>query len=365
MNETLNEIEANEVTERDMLAVVYRVERLEPIPLKDRIELVHLKDCGYTAICEKGHQVGDLVVFVKYDTVLPKVELFSFMVESKYRVKTKGFTERDEFDNVLKKIYSQGIVLPLSKVIDHLHTILPKLQYVTEGYDLTELLEIKKYIPPAEKGAGMGSMQSKGDFPTHLVSKTDELNLASRMRALEELQGKRVYITLKIEGSSLTFGNDDNNEFFVASRNNMLVESDSSKFWQAVKKNQMKEKLIAIPEVIMQSELYGVGVQKNKLGIPDVDLMVYNMVDRTTRTLLSYDAMNEISKAYGVPLVPVVCIIEHFDWDFDKLQEYADIMKYPNGEVAEGIVIRPCEPFFSNALKQMWSVKVINREYKL
>ena len=52
-------------------------------------------------------------------------------------------------------------------------------------------------------------------------------------------------------------------------------------------------------------------------------------------------------------------ITDKFDWTFDKLQ------KYNNGETAEGIVIRPKEPFYSNVLKDTWSLKCINREYKL
>ena len=356
----MNEIEATEVVDRDNLAVVGIVERLEAIPFKDRIELVFLKDCGYTFICEKRHKVGDIVVYVKYDTIVPDNELFAFMSESKFRVKAKAFTEKDEFDNVIKKIYSQGIILTLESVINFLHT-----REIYEGEDVTIPLRISKYIPPV-KGAGtsFGTMQTKGDFPTHLLSKTDEMNLASRMRALEEIQGMAVYITTKIEGSSITFGHNEEDDFFVCSRNNMLKENDN-KFWQAIDKNKLKEKLKTIPHIICQAELYGIGIQKNKLGIPDVDLAVFNMVDRQTRRRLSLKEMLVISEMCKIPLVPLNCIIYSFDWTFEKLQEYADIMKYENGEVAEGIVIRPCEPFFSNVLKDIWSVKVINREYKL
>ena len=116
----MNEIDAAEITERDNLAVVARIERLEPIPGKDRIELVHLKEVGFTFICEKIHQVGDLVVYVKYDSIVPNNELFVWMQDSKFRVKAKGFTERDEEGNIVNKIYSQGIVLPLQKVVDFL-----------------------------------------------------------------------------------------------------------------------------------------------------------------------------------------------------------------------------------------------------
>jgi RNA ligase (TIGR02306 family) len=384
MNELLNEIEANEVTDRDNLAVIYRVERLESIPLKDRIELVHLKDCGYTTICEKGHQIGDLVVFIKYDTIVPKNELFEFMADFKYRVKSKSFTERDEFDNVVKKIYSQGIVLPLQKVIDftaqrdcssdpeyksesiNIDKLIQKTLW-GEGDDFTKFLEIKKYIPPAiGSGSSFGEMRKKGDFPTHIVSKTDELNLASRIRALEELGGKPVYITQKIEGSSVTFYLDDaTGELIVCSRNNMLTETETNKFWQAVNKYNMKEKLIQYPWLVFQAELYGPGIQKNKLGIPEVDIAIFNMVDKRNRKRLSYDEMDDISVELGVCLVPVVYFIESFDRDFDWLQELADIQEYKNGAVAEGIVVRPIVPFYSNVLKELWSVKVINREYKL
>ena len=157
---------------------------------------------------------------------------------------------------------------------------------------------------------------------------------------------------------------DEEDDFFVCSRNNMLKENDN-KFWQAIDKNKLKEKLKTIPHIICQAELYGIGIQKNKLGIPDVDLAVFNMVDRQTRRRLSLKEMLVISEMCKIPLVPLNCIIYSFDWTFEKLQEYADIMKYEHGEVAEGIVIRPCEPFFSNVLKDIWSVKVINREYKL
>jgi RNA ligase (TIGR02306 family) len=223
MTTVINEIEANEVTERDNLAVLYRVERLEAIPNKDNIELVHMAQCGFTAVCQKGHAVGDLVVFVKYDSILPQNELFDFMKEFKYRVKAKSFTIRNEFDTVVGKIYSQGIVLPVNKVFEFVseqsemnddESGLSECFY--EGDDVTSILGVTKYIPPVS--GGMGNMQSKGDFPTHLVSKTDEVNLASKMRVLEELKGKKVYITLKIEGSSLSVV-PEGDEVNVCSRN--------------------------------------------------------------------------------------------------------------------------------------------------
>lgn len=366
MNTIVTEIESNEVMDRMNLAVVKRVERLEPIPLKDRIELVHLADCGYTTICEKGHKVGDLVVFIKYDSIVPKTELFEFMKEYKYRVKSKSFTERDEEDFVIKKIYSQGIVLPLKIVVEYLNQNGNDYEVgCVEGADLTLLLEVTKYIPPVS-GPGMGNMQSKGDFPVNIVSKTDEESLANKTKALEEIQGKRVYITLKIEGSSLTSDwDEENEELQVCSRNNILVESEGNKFWQAAKKNNLAEVMEDNIDLVIQAECYGSGIQKNKLGIEGVDLAVFNISEKLTRRRFGYDEMVLWTGANNVPMVPVVMVIDEFDMTFDQLQELADSMRYANGELAEGIVIRPCEPFISKALRSDWSFKVISREYRL
>ena len=368
----LNEIEATEEVDRKNLAVVYRVEKLEPIPNKDRIEVVHLTDCGYTCVCEKRHQVGDRVVFVKYDSMLPKNDLFEFMRETKFRVKQKAFTERDDEDFIVGKVYSQGVVLPLQEVVDYMNAAGGYEDTIYRddiefGVDLTDDLGITKYIPPPQKGSGnLGNMITKGDFPTAIVSKTDEVNLASKVRALEELQGKRVYITQKLEGSSLTaFWDNDENELNVCSRNNQIGEHTTNKFWMAVNNHDLKTKMIDFDDITIQAELIGQGVQKNKLGIDGVDLGVFNVATKHSRDRFSLTDMEIICEKLGVPMVPLVTVIENFNMTFDELQELADKQVYANGEVAEGIVIRPCEPFFSRALRQVWSVKVINRDYRL
>lgn len=359
----MNEIDFNEITERDNLAVVYKVESLEPIAGKDRIELVHLKDCGYTTICEKGHKVGDLVVFIKYDTVVPDNELFTFMKDNKFRVKAKSFTEKNHDGWVTGKIYSQGIVLPLKSVTNFLDNILN--WDLKEGNDVTSELGVKKYIPPVQgSGTSFGDMQSSGSFPTEIVSKTDELNICTYMNALDEIKGKPVYITQKLEGSSITCGYDLDGEFFVCSRNNKLKENDN-KFWEGVANSDLKQKLSNIPDIIVQGELVGPGIQKNKLGLSQPFVFVFNMIDKTSRRRLNWHEMEAIEKQYQIALVPICCELSNFDWSFDKLQKYADIQKYSNGETAEGIVIRPQEPFYSDTISGDWSLKVINRNYSL
>ena len=369
MNEVITEVDAGEVLDRLELAVVKRVKALEPIQGKDFVELVHLEDCGFTCVCEKGHTVGDLVVFIKYDTVLPKTDLFSFMESFKYRVKPKSFTLKDG-DDVVGKIYSQGVVLPLQVVVDFLGSINVEVytSLPLEGDDLTTSLGVTKYIPPVMtgSGSGFGEMRSRGDFPTHKVSKTDELNLASKVRLLDEIKGKTVYLTLKYEGSSLTtFLDEATGELIVCSRNNMISDAETNKFWIAARKYDLANGLLKYPWLVLQGELVGQGIQKNHLGIDGVDLGIFTMTDIRDRRRLGRDEMVRIANELGLHLVEEVVLIENFDWTFDQLQEFADRQVYTNGALAEGVVIRPVEPFFSSIMRDWFSVKCISREYKL
>jgi RNA ligase (TIGR02306 family) len=199
-----------------------------------------------------------------------------------------------------------------------------------------------------------------------LVSKTDEMNLASKVRALDEIQGLDVYITQKIEGSSITIiWDEENDELMVCSRNNQIGEHETNKFWQAVNKYNLKDKLKAIPKLVLQAELASPGVQKNKLGLTEPDLFVFNVSDKDSRERFGYEASVDMCSVLGIPFVPEVKVVFGFTGTFDELQELADIQVYANGEKAEGIVVRPMTPFFSRVLKDVWSVKVLNREYKL
>jgi ATP-dependent RNA circularization protein (DNA/RNA ligase family) len=145
----------------------------------------------------------------------------------------------------------------------------------------------------------------------------------------------------------------------------MIADAETNKFWIAARKYNLAEKLKEYPTLILQGELYGQGIQKNKLGIEGVDLAVFNIEDREHRRRLGLTEMLGLATILNLNLVPIICIIEDFNWTFDDLQKYADCQKYANGEAAEGIVIRPAEPFMSAILRDWFSVKVINREYHL
>lgn len=130
------------------LASVLRVNKLEPIKDKDRIELATVEN--WEVIVGKGdYKVGDLCIYVEYDTVLPVRPEFEFLRPRCYSKMYDGFRIRNMS---MAGHFSQGIVFPL----DIISTDHGKFQ---EGKNVAEQLGVVKYDPEAmqEKKAIQGS----------------------------------------------------------------------------------------------------------------------------------------------------------------------------------------------------------------
>lgn len=189
MSDILGNIEATEEVDRKGLATIQRVLSLDPIPGKDKIEFATVQ--GWIAVVEKGlHKVDDLVLVVRYDSILPQIDMFEWMRDSKFRVKSKSFTIRDENNEIIDKVYSQVIVIRLDKVKEYFKE--NNIGAICEeGSDLTDDLKIIKYIPK-ETGATkcqFGTMKRASTFPSNIISKTDETNCISENTLLETEDG--------------------------------------------------------------------------------------------------------------------------------------------------------------------------------
>ena len=86
------------------LASIEVIDKLEPIPNADKILKATIK--GWECVVAKidNFKVGDKVIYIEVDSVLPAKPEFDFMKERKYRVRTIK----------LRKQISQGLVLPMS-----------------------------------------------------------------------------------------------------------------------------------------------------------------------------------------------------------------------------------------------------------
>jgi len=233
---------------------------------------------------------------------------------------------------------------------------------LTDGVDVTSFLNILKYEKPVSvELAG----QAIGHIPGFLIV-TDEDNLRTYPDAVPELYSRPYYITRKDDGCSGTFF-IKGGVFGVCSRRIHLKENDTNGFWKIARKYDIENVLRkAFPDtdIAIQGEIVGPGIQKNKLGLTELELHIFNVFEIVSRYYLNYDKLVEFSNTYKIPAVTPIAGGTAFGHTLEELISLANKQTYPNGSPAEGIVVRPQESFTSIVLKKAWSGKVLNENYK-
>ncbi len=328
------------------LASIQKVYNIRPIEGADKIVVCNI--LGWNVVIRKDEfKDGDLVVYCEVDSILPQKPEFEFLKDRGYRIKTIK----------LKKQISQGICFPLS--------VLPNGAY-NEGDDVTELLGVTKYeipIPAQLQG------KVKGYFPG-FIRKTDEIRIQSYPKLIDEMQGKPVYITTKIDGSSFTAYVKDG-VFGVCSRNLELKEDDPDNFRNSfvsiAKKLNLKEKMLSLNNSIaIQGELAGVGIAKNKLNLKELDVYFFNAWDITNQKYLDFNDFVYTINSLGLKTVPIEHSDVEFNWkSVDELLELARGKYEGTNNHKEGIVIRPVVETYSDSLRGRMSFKVINNDFLL
>jgi RNA ligase (TIGR02306 family) len=343
------------------------ITELLPIEGADKIELARIQ--GWQSVIKKGeYKVGDRVIFIPIDTVIEPADWNQFLWDKKdptkpIRIKTAK----------LRGAISQGVIFPMT-IINRTASIWNKLfvenppKDAATYEDLAQALGISKYEKPVPVHlAG----QVAGDFPTHLVSKTDEDNLKSNIEALDELkQADFVEATLKIDGTSATYIKEFDGTFRVCSRNLELKDTEGNVHWQMARKYRIEESLV--PGNCIQGEIAGPGIQGNPAGYSEVSLFVFNTFNLGDRKPLSrnswFNALTVINdQTNKVPIVRLFDASEFATMDIDSLQEWVNKITYDNNKPAEGIVFRGIKDgkiMYSKKLQKMLSVKIINQNYK-
>jgi RNA ligase (TIGR02306 family) len=331
------------------LASVEIIKNIKPHANADKLEIAEV--LGWQTVIKKGaYSIGEKIAFINIDTIVPRASWSEFLVDSKNpdkQLRIKNIKLRGE--------YSSGLVLKLEEVsIDS--------SQVNEGDDLTEALGIKKYVK--ELPANLAG-ENVGDFPTHLVSKTDEDNGLSHLDIVEEvLKFPSLTITQKLDGSSITIIIDKGTITEVCSRNLSKKDTENSLFWKIAR-------TLTIPHDwtgIIQGEVCGNGIQGNPLKLNNVELYVFQI--KQEGHYLDFKTMSKVcTDTLNCKTVPLVCFLDTSStislWDepLKKLQELADRQLYPFNEPAEGIVIRPSSYPRSRSSRRPLGFKLINRNY--
>lgn len=330
------------------LATMQKVLEVKSCPNSDNLDLI--KILGWQVVTKRDEfKENGLCVYIAIDSVLPERPEFEFLRNKHFRIKPIRLRGEE----------SAGIVFPLS--------ILANFGYdlrgpVMEGVDLTDVIGVKHYEKPIPAElAG----QAVGGLPGFLIM-TDELNLRSYPDAIPEMYGCPYYITRKDDGCSGTFF-IRNGEFGVCSRRIHLKESETNGFWRMARKYDIEKVLrTTFPDkdIAIQGEIVGPGIQKNKLGLKELELHLFNIFDIVGRYYLNYECIMEFCKTSNIPMVTLVTDGNTFGYTLEELVKLANEQKYPTGGPAEGIVIRGKTDVYSKVLGHRWSGKVINELYK-
>lgn len=326
-----------------MLASIQKVVDIRPIENADKIEKAYV--LGWQVVVEKGkHKVGELVVFIAIDSIVPDRPEFAFLAKEKFRIRTIK----------LRGELSQGIIFPA--------TILPDKKWRGAGDDVSELLGVTHYEKPVPGGFNQGD--TKGNFPPWFP-KTDEERIQNVPEVLEELRGKSYVITEKCDGTSCSIY-FYRGEFGVCSRNMEKKDSEGSVYWQMAKKYDLENKLRNLNRnLAIQGELCGPGIQKNRLGLKEPDLLVFNIYDIDDGKYLSWPMQQQLVASLGLRKVPTVQFGEGFSLTLEQLLEKAK-GKYAGTENdREGIVVRAMYGDFSAKMRSRISFKVLNNDFLL
>ena len=284
------------------MATIRKIDNILPIEGADMIEAVKIG--GWTVVAQKsmGYKINDLVIYCEIDSFIP-TDIAPFLTQAGHFPKEyKGVKGERLRTKKLRGVISQGLLLPLETL-----TNFPSDQWFDtspfEGSDVSSLLGITKWNPPAE----FQSPDAKGLFPS-FIPKTDQeriQNLSKDFQQWKE-EGTIWEVTEKLDGSSMTvFYNEG--QIGVCSRNLELKEDENNTFWKVAKSSGAIEALIGAGlEVALQGELIGPGIQGNKYGLTEHQFFVYDVFDINTQTYLLPEARLSLVEGMGLNHVPLL-----------------------------------------------------------
>lgn len=320
------------------VATVEVIKNIRKHPNADSLEMANV--LGWQIVCKAGaYKEGGKVIYINIDSVLEERPEYEFLRSKNFRVKQVR----------LRGEISQGLCLPCSQDLE-------------VGTDVSEMVGAKHYEKPIPIQL---SGQIRGMFPNFL-SKTDEDNLRNYSEALEEVKDQIMYSTIKLDGTSATYFIKDG-EFGMCSRNLQLkIEDENSIYAKMAIKYGIKDKMISYAnqygDFCIQGEIYGPGIQNNPMGARETNFSMFNGYKIVENIHWGYSEIKKFSEKYEIPKVDFV--LSHSKCpSLEDLIAFANKMLYLNGKPAEGIVIRPWTPIFSNVLKKNWSAKIINENY--
>lgn len=334
------------------IATIEKIKDIKPHPNAELLELATVN--GWQVVVKKEtYRAGDWCIYVTIDSITADLPQYEFLRNKEFKIRTIK----------LRGEISQGILFPISLLSEFGYSIDLIVDEFSEGKEISNLIGVSHYEKPVPA-------QLAGDvvgYRPEWIKKTDEENIKSCPEVLGELKGKPYVITAKMDGSSCTFFVKDGT-FGVCSRSMNLKPSENNSFWRIAKEYDIENKIKSYfpnKNIAVQGELYGPGINKNRVGATKLKFAAFNLFDIDAQKYLSYPELNLFCVMKQIPEVPLVETGIEFNYTLEKLQEIANFLKYETENIAEGIVIRPITEVESRVLKGRLSGKIISEAYEL
>ena len=326
-----------------LIVEVCKVDSIIKHPNADRLSIVGVK--GWNCIVGLDqYKVGDLVVFVPPDCIIPSNLIEKYNLEY---LKHNGKTGTVK----LRGYISQGLILDL-----------PEGKYKV-GDDVSNVLGITKWEPPQSKYSVRGAKQtSKKKLNPNFDKYTDIENIKNYSHIFKD--GDWVVITEKIHGANSRFGNlkieiNKNLPFFelvsnlfqkyilghtyqfVYGSHNVQITDHSNRksyygedVWGKIAERYNLAKVIP-QDYIVYGEIYGEGIQDLTYGLSGVDLVVFDI--KYKGNYLPWSDVLPLCKRWGLKTVPEL-YYGAYNSDLLLLTDGKSLL-YPK-QMREGIVIK-------------------------
>jgi len=366
------------------LASIQRITDIQPIDGADRIEVASI--LGWKVVIKKGEfNIGDKVIYVEIDSVLPDVPEFEFLRERKFIVKTVK----------LRGCVSQGLILPTSILVDNSYCegcVNHNLTFDSYcvGDDVTDILNITKFDNENAIEKSINNTQlnnnfifkyfkrykwfrklfmttvKKANFPS-FIRKTDETRIQNIPNVLANYDETDFIVSEKLDGQSVTFylkwnqrslfGLGKKYKFGVCSRNMELEYPDNSSYWTIARiyniEHALKQLIGKHDYVVLQGEIVGEKIQSNKYKVSGVDFYAFNLI--YPHVQVSSTRAERLLKQHYIKFVPLIFLTYKLPKNMDEILEFAKGKSVICDTEREGIVVRN----YDNTI----SFKVINNDF--
>ncbi len=367
----------------ECITKVEKILKVEAHPNADRLELATCR--GWNCVVPKGvYTSGDMCVYIPIDSILPE-QLEATLFEgskvqlTKHRVKTIR----------LRGAISQGLIASSEIIYEYLgrHGKHVKLK---EGLELTDLLGISKWEPPAPKfqsfqGGKQASKKQTNPFFSKYTSLENIKNYPQVFQpedmviATEKIHGTNfragwvpVYADTLWKKVKKFFRALPAYEFVYGSHNvqlqnhdkNAKVFYDNNIYYQATVKYNLKN--ILKKGEVLYGEIYGSGVQGGyDYGLKDEKNVVFfdlKIITKEDSKWADYDDLFLLCTAGRLPLAPVLFKGKFEDIDSEKLFQGHSILSSKQ-KTREGFVVGSIKEETSYMGRK--KLKYINPEYLL